>query len=79
LVVKETKSQVAAVSRCVFLGFVVSGRRVKICAAAKTGFKKRIRELTNRSRGISFSRALPVERPISRSADSRSSQRLWSR
>lgn len=56
LVVNEEKSQVAPVDRCAFLGFVVVGRRVKISAPSKTAFKKRIRELTNRSRGISFAR-----------------------
>lgn len=58
LVVNEKKSQVALVDRCAFLGFVVTGGRVKISKPAKTAFKKRVRELTNRSRGTSFSRYL---------------------
>lgn len=56
LVVNEAKSRVARVSQCSFLGFVVVGRRVKICPAAKAKFERRIRELTKRNRGVSVSR-----------------------
>jgi RNA-directed DNA polymerase len=58
LAVNEKKSQVARVSRCAFLGFVVVGRKVKICPAAKSSYKKRIRELTKRNRGVSLSRCI---------------------
>ena len=58
LAVNESKSRVDLVSRCPFLGFVVVGRKVRISPASKAEFKKRIRKLTKRNRGISLSRCV---------------------
>ena len=61
LVVNEEKSHVRPAQGCEFLGFAfVSGRRATITVAPKklNTFKRRIRELTGRSRGVSMARRL---------------------
>ena len=58
LVVNESKSKVARLDQCEFLGFVIRHGRIKISPTAKRRFKGRIRVLTNRNRGISFARYL---------------------
>ncbi len=61
LVVNQTKSQVTVAEGCEFLGFAfVSGRRATIKVAPKKlkAFKRRVKELTGRSRGISMKRRL---------------------
>ena len=58
LVVNESKSKVARLDQCEFLGFVIRQGRIKISPTAKRRFKGRIRVLTNRNRGISFARYL---------------------
>ena len=61
LVVNQTKSQVTIAEGCEFLGFAfVSGRRATIKVAPKKlkAFKRRVKELTGRSRGISMKRRL---------------------
>ncbi len=62
LVVNQTKSQVTVAEGCEFLGFAfVSGRRATIKVAPKKlkAFKRRVKELTGRSRGISMKCRLP--------------------
>lgn len=63
--VNERKSQVANLSKCVFLGFTVEkakrtrrGSRVRLPDKTLERFKRRVRELTSRSRGISWERRL---------------------
>lgn len=61
LVVNEEKSRVRLAQGCEFLGFAfVSGRRATITVAPKklNTFKRRVRELTGRSRGVSMTRRL---------------------
>ena len=60
LVVNEQKSSVRPARGCEFLGFAFVGKRVTITAAPKKlqTFKRRIKELTGRSRGISMERRL---------------------
>ncbi len=61
LVVNEQKSQVTVAEGCEFLSFAfVSGRRATITVAPKKliAFKRRVKELTGRSRGISMKRRL---------------------
>jgi len=61
LVVNEEKSHVRPAQGCEFLGFAfISGRRATITVAPKKlkAFKRRVRELTGRSRGISMKRRL---------------------
>jgi len=60
LVVNQEKSQVVATDGVEFLGFVFRGRRATINVTAKNAskFKRRIREITGRSRGISMERRL---------------------
>lgn len=56
LVVNETKSRIVEADGVEYLGFVFRGRRATINVSEKTlfKFKRRIRELTGRSRGISM-------------------------
>ncbi len=61
LVVNQSKSRVTVAEGCEFLGFAfVSGRRATIKVAPKKlkAFKRRVKELTGRSRGISMKRRL---------------------
>jgi RNA-directed DNA polymerase len=60
LVVNEQKSSVRPALGCEYLGFMFVGKRVTIKVAPKklTAFKRRIKELTGRSRGISMKRRL---------------------
>ncbi len=57
LVVNEQKSSVRPARGCEFLGFAFVGTRVTITTAPKKlkAFKRRVKELTGRSRGISAS------------------------
>jgi RNA-directed DNA polymerase len=60
LVVNETKSRVADADGLEFLGFVFRGRRagIKVSESNVRKFKRRIREITGRSRGISMEHRL---------------------
>jgi len=60
LVVNEQKSSVRPSQGCEFLGFAFTGKRATIKIAPKKlkAFKRRIKELTGRSRGISMQRRL---------------------
>jgi RNA-directed DNA polymerase len=58
LVVNEQKSSVMPVNQCVFLGFTFYGEYVRLPAKVLEVFKRRVRELTGRSRGISWERRL---------------------
>jgi len=60
LVVNQEKSRVIASDGVEFLGFVFRGKRATINVSAKslTRFKRRVREITGRSRGISMERRL---------------------
>ncbi len=60
LVVNEQKSSVRLSSGCEYLGFTFVGKRVTIKVTPKKlkAFKRRIKELTGRSRGISMERRL---------------------
>jgi len=60
LVVNQTKSRVTPAEGCEYLGFMFVGRRATIKVASKklNAFKRRVRKLTGRSRGISMQRRL---------------------
>jgi RNA-directed DNA polymerase len=60
LVVNQEKSRIVASDGVEFLGFVFRGRRATINVSEKSAqrFKRRIREITGRSRGISMDRRL---------------------
>ena len=60
LVVNQEKSRVVEADGVGFLGFVFRGRRATINVTAKnvSKFKRRVREITGRSRGISMERRL---------------------
>jgi RNA-directed DNA polymerase len=58
LSVNESKSQVAPVHRCTYLGFAFAGTKVRLPAKVIAKFKQRVRWLTGRSRGISWERRL---------------------
>ena len=60
LVVNEQKSSVRAARGCEYLGFTFVGKRVTIKVASKKlkAFKRRVKQLTGRSRGISMQRRL---------------------
>ena len=60
LVVNEQKSRVRPARGCEYLGFTFVGNRVTIKVSPKKlkTFKRRIKELTGRSRGISMPRRL---------------------
>jgi len=53
LTVNATKSKVAEISQCKFLGFVFIGKQIRWSESAFQEFKRRVRELTGRSWGIS--------------------------
>lgn len=60
LVVNETKSRIVEADGVEYLGFVFRGRRATINVSEKSlqKFKRRIRKLTGRSRGISMDRRM---------------------
>ena len=60
LVVNEQKSRVRTASGCEYLGFTFVGKRgtIKVAPKKLKAFKRRIKELTGRSRGISMHRRL---------------------
>ncbi len=60
LVVNETKSRIVEADGVEYLGFVFRGRRATINVTEKNiqKFRRRIRQLTGRSRGISMDRRL---------------------
>jgi RNA-directed DNA polymerase len=58
LEVNETKSQVTTASRCTFLGFAFFGKAIRLPPKVLVRFQRRVRELTGRSRGISWERRL---------------------
>jgi RNA-directed DNA polymerase len=60
LVVNEQKSSVRLASGCEYLGFMFVGPRgtIKVSPKKLKAFKRRIKELTGRSRGISMQRRL---------------------
>ena len=58
LVVNPQKSQVAKTDRITFLGFCFAGHEVRITEKNLQKFKRRVREITGRSRGISMERRL---------------------
>ncbi len=49
LTVNATKSKVAEISQCKFLGFVFIGKQIRWSESAFQEFKRRVRELTGRS------------------------------
>lgn len=60
LVVNEDKSSVRLSQDCEYLGFTFTGKRVTITVAPKNlkAFKRRVKELSGRSRGVSMQRRL---------------------
>jgi RNA-directed DNA polymerase len=54
LTVNEKKSRVAPMSECGFLGFTVKGGKIRWTEKAEAAFKRRIREITRRRRGVSM-------------------------
>jgi RNA-directed DNA polymerase len=56
LTVNEKKSRVAPMSECGFLGFTVKGGRIRWTSKAEREFKRRIREITRRRRGVSMAK-----------------------
>ncbi|HIE96628.1 MAG TPA: group II intron reverse transcriptase/maturase [Fuerstia sp.] len=60
LVVNEQKSSVRLSRDCEYLGFAFTGKRATITVAPKKlkAFKRRVKELTGRSRGVSMERRL---------------------
>ena len=58
LKVNTTKSQVAPINQCKFLGFSFHGKQLVWHDKALQQFKCRIREITGRSRGISMERKI---------------------
>lgn len=55
LVVNEDKSRVARINECKFLGFTFRGSKLRWSDAAYRDFRRRIRQLTGRSWGVSMS------------------------
>jgi RNA-directed DNA polymerase len=58
LVINTTKTRVARLSRCRFLGFAIGAKRLRVSEDNTAAFLKRIRALTGRSRGIAMSERL---------------------
>ena len=54
LPVNESKSKVAPIDQCVFLGFTFRGTKLRWSEPAFEDFKHRVRELTGRSWGVSM-------------------------
>ena len=53
LVVNRTKSRVCELAESIFLGFTIVKNRIKWSAKSKKRFSERIREITQRTRGVS--------------------------
>jgi len=58
LTVNQKKSCVAVMSQCGFLGFTVKSGKIRWTGEAEAEFKRRIREITGRSRGLSMAKRL---------------------
>ncbi len=58
LVVNRQKSQVADTNRVTFPGFRFAGHHIRVTDKNVEKFKRRVREITGRSRGISMERRL---------------------
>jgi len=58
LKVNNTKSQVAPINQCKFLGFTFHGKKLVWHDKALQQFKHRIKEITGRSRGISMEKKI---------------------
>jgi len=58
LAVNADKSKVAEISQCKFLGFAFIGNKIRWSDLAFQEFKRRVRELTGRSNGISMKHRL---------------------
>jgi len=58
LTVNEAKSRVAPMSDCGFLGFTVFRGKIRWTDKAEAEFKRRVKALTGRSRGVSMARRL---------------------
>jgi RNA-directed DNA polymerase len=58
LAVNADKSKVAEISQCKFLGFVFVGKQIRWSEPAFREFKRRVREITGRSWGISMEERL---------------------
>lgn len=58
LLVNQSKSKVAPLKECAFLGFTIHGKKVLRIDKAARRFEERIREVTARSKGISMSQRL---------------------
>ncbi|WP_408647959.1 group II intron reverse transcriptase/maturase [Tichowtungia aerotolerans] len=54
LTVNETKSKVASLDECTFLGFQIKHGRIRWSQKSEKEFKRRIKELTGRSWGVSM-------------------------
>jgi RNA-directed DNA polymerase len=58
LKVNPAKSKVAPMSECSFLGFTIRGKKIRWTDKALAGFKRRVKELTSRSWGVSMEHRL---------------------
>jgi RNA-directed DNA polymerase len=58
LEVNETKSKVAPINQCLFLGFAFKGSKIRLPSKVLERFRQRVRHLTGRSRGVSWERRL---------------------
>ena len=58
LTVNLAKSKVAPMSECSFLGFTIKGTKIRWTDKALAKFKRRVRELTGRSWGVSMNHRL---------------------
>ena len=58
LKVNDTKSQVAPINQCKFLGFTFHGKKLVWHDKALQQFKHRVKEITGRSRGISMEKKI---------------------
>lgn len=58
LLVNQDKSKVAPLAECDFLGFNVRGKKLRRTNKSAQRFKRRIQEITSRSRGISMRQRL---------------------
>ena len=54
LKVNPAKSKVAPMSECSFLGFTMAGKKIRWTDKALAEFKRRVKELTSRSWGVSM-------------------------
>jgi RNA-directed DNA polymerase len=58
LLVNQDKSKVAPLGECSFLGFNIRGKQIRRTEKAAKRFKRRIQQITSRSRGISMRQRL---------------------